>query len=45
MPISERMQNLLWKKTIADLLSGFPEEFVEPVAKAFQKRLALTENI
>lgn len=33
------------EKTIADLPSGFPEEFVEPVAKAFQKRLALTENI
>ncbi len=33
------------EKTIADLPSGFPSELAEPVAEAFRKRLALTDNL
>lgn len=33
------------QKTIADLPPGFPAELVEPVAEAFRKRLALTDNL
>jgi serine/threonine-protein kinase HipA len=42
--VRKHAENAL-EKTIADLPPGFPSELVEPVAEAFRKRLALTENL
>ena len=42
--VRKQAENAL-QKTIADLPPGFPAELVEPVAEAFRKRLALTENL
>lgn len=42
--VGKQAENAL-EKTIADLPPGFPSELVEPVAEAFRKRLALTDNL